>query len=476
MELAPGIKIKQYTLEQLLGRGASGEVWRATDGTKLAAVKFMNEALMKSSSAPKHRQRLEREIKALSTITHPNITRLYDYDMSSERPYLIMEYVDSPSYEYMIVMGEMLRVRIGKRLEMMTAIAGALTAAHDAGIFHRDIKPGNMHGVDKPYLLDFSIALEEEDIERTNFNIGTTIYMPPDEEPPDRLSDNFSFAVVTYEVLFGAHPIFPPNDKSRSMGAFTRLQTYNRLRNRDWRFPSRITKEELPPDMRGVDLAKLDAIFEKAMSARNIRYLELGQFMFELKKAIIRPENVPYADKPALKPMVPGVLTADEALANGSAVPDVTPIPPDEDFTKVEAERAQAQVGSSSVSSTAPTVPSKPSPKIEIRPKTETIAPPQPTATPPAASAPAVRPEYETPPVAQPVPYHPTITPILENEEPERPSVIPRVLMTNLDMEPIRIKVNEPAPRTIRLVWVVIGVLLVMAVFLLLALFSRGGL
>jgi serine/threonine protein kinase len=152
MELAPGIKIKQYTLEQLLGRGASGEVWRATDGTKLAAVKFMNEALMKSSSAPKHRQRLEREIKALSTITHPNITRLYDYDMSSERPYLIMEYVDSPSYEYMIVMGEMLRVRIGKRLEMMTAIAGALTAAHDAGIFHRDIKPGNMHGVDKPYL------------------------------------------------------------------------------------------------------------------------------------------------------------------------------------------------------------------------------------------------------------------------------------------------------------------------------------
>jgi serine/threonine protein kinase len=458
MELAPGTKIKKYTLEKLLGRGASGEVWLAHDDEKLAAIKFMNEALMKSASAAKHRQRLEREVKALSTLNHPNVPKLYDYDNTAERPYIIMEYIDSPSYEYMIAMGDMLMVRVGKRLDMMTAVAGALTAAHDHGIFHRDIKPGNMHGVEHPFLMDFSISLEEEDIERTNFNIGTTIYMPPDEEPPDRLSDNFSFAVVTYEVLFGTHPIFPPNDKSRSMGAFTRLQSYNRLRNRDWRFPSRVLKEEMPPDMRGADLAKLDAIFERAMSARNIRYVELGQFMFDIRKAILRPENAAFADKPALKPMIPGVLPSEEARPSAPYVPSVTPIP-EEDSTKVEAERQHAAEVAAQ---------SKPIPKIEIKiPKTETIAP----VANPTPAAPV------TPP-AQPVPYHPTITPILENEEPEKPAVIPRVLMTNLEMQPVRARPETVVPGTphIQTVWIVIGVLAVIAVLLMIAVASRGGL
>ncbi len=468
MELAPGTIVKQYTLEQLLGRGASGEVWRASDGTKTAAIKFMNEALMKSASAAKHRQRLDREIKALLTLNNPNVPKLYDYDINSERPYLIMEYIDSPSYEYMIATGEMLRVKVGKRLDMMTAIAGALTAAHDNGIFHRDIKPGNMHGVDKPYLLDFSIALQEEDIERTNFNIGTTIYMPPDEEPPDRLSDNFSFGVVTYEVLFGMHPIFPPNDRSRSMGAFTRLQSYNRLRNRDWRFPTRIPKEELPPDMRGVDLAKLDNIFEKAMSARNARYVELGQFMFEIRKAITRPENTSYADQPATRPMIPGITTTEEAHKVISQVPVITPIPNEEGFTKVESERLQA------ANEQTATAPVKPVPKIEVKiPKTETIMP----AVKPPMARPPITPIVADPLIpSAPVPYHPTITPILENEEPEKPAVIPKVLMTNIDMQPIRIQPTAAAPRTIRTVWVVIAILAILAVILLIALVSRAGL
>lgn len=456
MELAPGTKIKQYTLEKLLGRGASGEVWLAHDDEKLAAIKFMNEALMKSASAAKHRQRLEREVKALSTLNHPNVPKLYDYDNIAERPYIIMEYIDSPSYEYMIAMGDMLMVRVGKRLDMMTAIASALTAAHDHGIFHRDIKPGNMHGVERPFLMDFSISLEEEDIERTNFNIGTTIYMPPDEEPPDRLSDNFSFAVVTYEVLFGMHPIFPPNDKSRSMGAFTRLQSYNRLKNRDWRFPSRVLKEEMPPDMRGADLAKLDAIFERAMSARNIRYVELGQFMFDIRKAIIRPENAAFADKPALKPMIPGVTPSEEARPSEPYTP---PVP-----SGAGDEAARQAVGADTSN--------KPLPKIEIKlPKTETIPPPAPAQAQVEAPAPAA-------PVEQAVPYHPTITPILENEEPEKPAVIPRVLMTNLEMQPVRARPETVAPTTphIQTVWIVIGVLAVLAVALMIAVASRGGL
>jgi hypothetical protein len=249
------------------------------------------------------------------------------------------------------------------------------------------------------------------------------------------------------------------------MGAFTRLQSYNRLRNRDWRFPSRVLKEEMPPDMRGADLAKLDVIFERAMSARNIRYVELGQFMFDIRKAVMRPENAPYADKPALKPMIPGVTPSEEARPSGPYVPAITPIP-EEDSTKVEAERQAAkpaEVGAQQ---------SKPTPKIEIKiPKTETIAPPPADVPTPPAPVP-------TPPPAQPIPYHPTITPILENEEPEKPAVIPRVLMTNLEMQPVRARPETVAPRTphIQTVWIVIGVLAVIAVLLMIAVASRGGL
>src|SRR3569832_336854 len=98
----------------------------------------------------------------------------------------------------------------------------------------------------------------------------------------------------------------------------------------------------MPPDMRGVDLARLDAIFEKAMSARNTRYVELGQFMFEIRKAIMRPENASYADHPARIPMIPGVTTAEEARRITSQVPVITPIGDEEGFTKVESERLQA--------------------------------------------------------------------------------------------------------------------------------------
>jgi serine/threonine protein kinase len=299
MELGSGTQIKHYTLVQLLGKGASGEVWKATDGTQEVAIKFMNEALMKSAAAAKHRQRLEREVKALTTLNHPNIPALYDYDLNFSRPYLVMQYIDSPPYERLIATGEMLHVPIRKRLELLTTVAGALSAAHDAGIIHRDIKPGNINGTEKPYLLDFSIALEEEQVEHTNFNIGTTIYMTPDEEPPDRLSDNFSFALVAYEVIFGQHPIFPPKDKTRNMGAYARLQMLQRLKSRDWSLPSRVAKEQLPSDLMGADLLKLDMIFSKALSARTTRYTNLLDFLADLKNAILIPQNEKFMEQTA---------------------------------------------------------------------------------------------------------------------------------------------------------------------------------
>lgn len=292
MRYQPGTVIRDtYTLERLLGVGASGEVWKADDHGTPVAIKFMNENLLHGEKARKHRQRLEREIYALGLLQHPNIPRLHDYDLDFERPFVVMDYIDSPSFEYLISSGEMMYVPVTERLRLLRDIASALTSAHEAGIIHRDIKPGNIHGTETPYLLDFSVALEEESLEHTNFNVGTTIYMTPGGELPDRLADNYSFAVVAYEVLFGEHPIFPKNDETRTMGTYSRIVAFNRLKAGDWRKPSKLTPEQLPFDMRAADLHALDAVFTRALGDPSQRYVHLGELIDDLSRAILNAET-----------------------------------------------------------------------------------------------------------------------------------------------------------------------------------------
>lgn len=287
MELMPGARVKNYTLERQLGKGASGEVWRAYDETKTVAIKFMNENLMKSASAAKHRERLLREVEALRRLEHPNVPTLYDYDLDYVRPYLAMRYVGGDSYDRLISTGEMLKISLEKRLEAIRELAFALTAAHEAGIIHRDIKPANMTGIENPFLLDFSIALAKADAERTARFVGTTLYMAPDGIV-DRMSDNYSFAVVVYEMLFGRHPIYQLGDS-----LFNQFIAEMRIQNRQWSFPSLIPPAQLPADLRTADLRKLDMVFERAIGSREQRYSDLREFVRDLRGAIFNEGNPP---------------------------------------------------------------------------------------------------------------------------------------------------------------------------------------
>lgn len=281
MDLKPGTRVKNYTLERQLGRGASGEVWKAYDDTKTVAIKFMNENLMTSASAAKHRERLIREVEALRRLQHPNIPTLYDYDLDFVRPYLAMRYVGGDSYDRLISNGEMLRIPLERRLEMVRDIAFALTAAHEAGIVHRDIKPANLTGIENPYLLDFSISLENDEAEHTQRFVGTTLYMSADGVA-DRLSDNYSFAVVVYEMIFGRHPIYQLGDS-----VFNQFIADMRIRNRQWTFPSMIPPAQRPADLKQADLRRLDAIFERAIGPREQRYVDLREFVRDLRTAVM---------------------------------------------------------------------------------------------------------------------------------------------------------------------------------------------
>lgn len=297
LQLTPGTHIAHYSLEECLGSGASGEVWLANDGTQPVAVKFTNPNLLIGSQAEKHRKRLINEIRALEILVgSPNIPRLYGYDMHFERPYLVMQYVGASPLDQMISSGLMMQIKLMKRLSMLQTIAATINQMHQSGVIHRDIKPHNINGVDHPYLLDFSIATEKKYAHLAETHIGTAIYMAPiDGNAPDELADNYSFAVVAYEVLFGKHPIFTVDNIGKTITETCNLAREH-IEKRTWHCPTQIPPDDLPVNLRGADLVFLDEIFQRGMGSRQQRYTDLNEFVEDLKLGLTVKENEPYLD------------------------------------------------------------------------------------------------------------------------------------------------------------------------------------
>jgi Flp pilus assembly protein TadD/tRNA A-37 threonylcarbamoyl transferase component Bud32 len=199
--------IGPYRLEERLGTGGMGEVWRAWDGRldRSVAVK-----LIRPESAEDHtaRERFRREARAAAALTHPSVVRIYDIIDSGEGDAIVMELVE----------GELLAKRIARdRLPLEEAlrlgqqIAEGLAAAHRRGILHRDLKAENVivtpEGEAK--VLDFGLAKRldgetEESLTRATNVVGTFRTMSPEQArglPLDPRSDLFSFGVLLYEML-----------------------------------------------------------------------------------------------------------------------------------------------------------------------------------------------------------------------------------------------------------------------------------
>src|SRR5579872_1962528 len=147
MPLSPGDKLGHYEVVSLLGKGGMGEVYCARDSRldREVAVKLLPDAL---ADRPERRARFEREAKVLAALNHPNIAHLY----SIEDRALIMELVPGKTVKGPLPLETV--------LDYARQIADALAAAHDKGIVHRDVKPGNImvtpDGVIK--VLDFGLA------------------------------------------------------------------------------------------------------------------------------------------------------------------------------------------------------------------------------------------------------------------------------------------------------------------------------
>ena len=206
-----------YRIEATLGEGGMGTVYRALDTrlNRTVAIKFLSDEF----DAPA-RRRFEREARLASSLNHPHILQVFDVGDADGRQYLVTEFADGGTLSEW--------ARAEKRswrqvVNLLTGIADALAAAHEAGILHRDVKPANILVTRSGYakLADFGIAKLAEkappdaptaamtEQTRSGAIVGTPAYMSPEQasgQVLDARSDVFSFGIVAYELLAGHRP------------------------------------------------------------------------------------------------------------------------------------------------------------------------------------------------------------------------------------------------------------------------------
>lgn len=287
--------IGPYKVERELGRGGMGEVYLAHDARldRRVAIK----ALPAHLAADEDRlARFQREAKVLASLSHPGIAAIYGLESVGGHQYLILEYVDGETLANRLARG---KLPAEEALVVAKQIAEALEIAHERGVVHRDLKPGNVmltrDGVVK--VLDFGLARTEESSSSSapvrlmadsptvtspvqlhsptipGVIMGTAGYMSPEQargKPVDKRSDIFSFGCVLYEMLTGAMP-FRGETVADAIGATLHKEPDVSLLPRET--PRRVR------DLLTVCLAK----------DRKQRLHDIGDARLEIERAIAQP-------------------------------------------------------------------------------------------------------------------------------------------------------------------------------------------
>src|SRR4051812_21840656 len=201
--------VARYELGDRLGYGGMGEVWAATD-RRLGRDVAVKQLRMDLAEQPVARRRFEIEARAAAGLTHPNIVTVYDCGEDNGRPFLVMERLPGRTLADEIALGP---VDPERAVEISCAVLSALSAAHDAGIIHRDIKPGNVLLTDTgvPKVSDFGIAKTADTSTATVTGelLATPAYLAPERlrgQPASRVSDLYAVGVLLYESLSGTRP------------------------------------------------------------------------------------------------------------------------------------------------------------------------------------------------------------------------------------------------------------------------------
>jgi serine/threonine-protein kinase len=204
--------IGKYLIQDILGRGAMGVVYKGLDPhiQRLVAIKVIRKAAFADDELAEVLGRFRHEAQAAGRLVHPNIVTVYEYGEENDTAFIAMEYIEGKSLK--ALMAERTTFTLGEVADILGQLLAGLQYAHAGGIVHRDIKPDNLifslDGTLK--IMDFGVArLESSSLTRAGSVMGTPSYMAPElfnGEEVDQRSDLFSAGIILYQLLTGRKP------------------------------------------------------------------------------------------------------------------------------------------------------------------------------------------------------------------------------------------------------------------------------
>ena len=317
-----GTKLGHYEILSLLGKGGMGEVWRARD-TKLGrevAIKTLPEEFAKDAD---RLSRFEREARLLASLNHPNIAAIHGFEEDSGTHFLVLELVEGDTLQDRLKRGA---IPVEESLKLALQIAEALEAAHEKGVIHRDLKPGNVKVTPdgKVKVLDFGLAKafvgDEAHTSVSNSPtlsmaateqgviLGTAAYMSPEQasgEGADHRADVWAFGVVLFEMLTGRR-LFTGKTATHVLASVLKTEP-------NW--------TTLPPNLHPRIRFLLERCLDKLAKDR---LSSISDARVEVEKALAEPgvvltQPIPEAAKTAKPSMLPWALAFVLAVVAGAA-------------------------------------------------------------------------------------------------------------------------------------------------------------
>ena len=321
----------RYRLERLLASGGMASVWEAVDEvlTRRVAVKVLHPHL---AADDQFVHRFRREAVAAAGLTHPSIVSIYDTCSEGGLEAIVMELVRGPT----------LRAELDRRgrfepldaIAVVAEVADALRVAHEAGIVHRDVKPGNilLSADGRVLVTDFGIAQASDGLELTGagMTLGTAKYLSPEQvegRPVDARADVYAAGVVLYELVCGQAPFVADTELGTALARVQRDPA-----------PPRQVRPDVPPNLESIILRALAREpADRFQHATELRDALRAAARWTSGQAAAAPASVapapPVAAPPPPPPPAGGpdathaiVRPADHTMATG--IPAAAPAPP----------------------------------------------------------------------------------------------------------------------------------------------------
>ena len=288
----------RYKVIEKLGAGGMGAVYKAihSESGQAVALKIIRNVEENEERWQGYVKRFEREAKLTASISHPNAVMLHDYGLNEGSPFIVMEFIDGIDLQHLIE--TQAPVSPKRAVEIISQAAAGVSAAHELGILHRDLKPEHImictRGNKKEHVevLDFGVA---KPLKHSSFNtgtltgsfemLGTPQYMAPEQaagEELDERADLYSLALIVYELLTGKKPF-----KAKSLVQLLSVQ-----------------KTQAPPRMseqaENLDIPnELEEVIRKALSPdRKLRPKSVKEFAELMQKTVgLKADSAPSKSK-----------------------------------------------------------------------------------------------------------------------------------------------------------------------------------